>query len=71
MPHSPHSLPHSQGPGSQPLTSVIGHESQECLAHSLPLQRLHVLQPLQQGPNGVVLGLSVHGPHMFPGRQVP
>jgi hypothetical protein len=57
--------------GSWPLTFVIGHESQEGLAHLLALQWLHVLQLLQEGPDGIVLGLLVHSSHMLPGGQVP
>jgi hypothetical protein len=59
---------------SQPaaaLTFVIGHEAQECLAHFLASQRLHILQLLQEGTNGIVLGLLVHCSHTLPGRQVP
>lgn len=61
----------STAPGRGPLTFVVGHEPQECLAHLFPLQWLHVLQLLQEGPDGVVLGLLVHGPHALPGWQVP
>lgn len=70
MPCNPPSS-HPDCAGRGPLTFVVGHEPQECLAHLLPLQWLHVLQLLQEGPDGVVLGLLVHGPHALPGRQVP
>lgn len=56
---------------SWPLTFVIRHESQKCLAHLLPLQRLHVLELLQEGPDGIVLSLFVHSPYTLPGWQVP
>lgn len=51
-------------------TFIIRQEVEECLSDILPGQRLSVLQPLQQRPDGVILSLSVYGSNPVPLRKL-
>lgn len=58
------------GLAKREVTFVVRQQVEERLADLLPSQRLNVLQAVQQGPDGVILSLSVNRTHSVPVRKL-